>query len=181
MNFSKLSIPDVLLIKPNIFDDDRGYFYESFRLDKLNKETGDDLNFVQDNHSRSSKNVLRGLHYQINNAQGKIIRVIKGKIYDVAVDIRKNSINFGKWVGTELSEENKQQIWIPKGFAHGFLTLEDDTQVLYKSTDFYSPIDERCILWNDLDLAIKWPLNDEPIISKKDLEGELFKDAEYFE
>ncbi len=181
MEFKKLYIPDVILIKPNIFKDERGFFYESFRGDIFEKELNLNKNFVQDNHSSSSLGVLRGLHYQINKTQGKIIRVVRGRIFDVAVDLRKSSPFFGKWVGSELSSENNHQIWIPEGFAHGFLTLSNETEVLYKSTDTYSPKDERCILWDDDDLNIKWPLSAEPIISDKDKLGSPFKDAETFD
>ena len=181
MEFIKLKIPEVILIKPKVYSDSRGFFFESFRLDKFCKQIGAEIEFKQDNHSGSDKGVLRGLHYQVNNPQGKIIRVISGKIFDVAVDIRKSSPNFGKWVGTELSSDNNEQVWIPEGFAHGFLTLTDNTEVLYKSTNLYSPENERCILWNDNSLAIKWPLNGEPLVSLKDGNGSLFKDAELFE
>ena len=180
MKFTKLEIPDVILIEPKIFNDERGFFFESFRLDKLEGEIGKKVSFSQDNHSGSSFGVLRGLHYQLNIPQGKIIRVIKGSIFDVAVDLRQSSPYFGKWVGTELSSLNNRQIWIPEGFAHGFLTLTEETEILYKSTNVYSPVDERCILWNDSDLAIKWPLTNDPIMSEKDKKGSLFKDADYF-
>ncbi len=180
MKFTKLEIPDVILIEPNIFRDERGFFFESFRHDKFGDEMKEKLTFSQDNHSGSSIDVLRGLHYQLNNPQGKIIRVIKGRIFDVAVDLRKSSPHFGKWVGTELNASNHRQIWIPQGFAHGFLTLAEETEVLYKSTDIYTPQDERCILWNDRDLAIKWPITNNPIVSEKDKKGSLFKDADYF-
>jgi dTDP-4-dehydrorhamnose 3,5-epimerase len=180
MKFTKLEIPDVILIEPKIFNDERGFFFESFRLDKLEGEIGKKVSFSQDNHSGSSFGVLRGLHYQLNIPQGKIIRVIKGSIFDVAVDLRQSSPYFGKWVGTELSSLNNRQIWIPEGFAHGFLTLTEETEILYKSTNVYSPEDERCILWNDSDLAIKWPLTNDPIMSEKDKKGSLFKDADYF-
>ena len=180
MKFTKLEIPDVILIEPKIFNDERGFFFESFRLDKLEGEIGKKVSFSQDNHSGSSFGVLRGLHYQLNIPQGKIIRVIKGSMFDVAVDLRQSSPYFGKWVGTELSSLNNRQIWIPEGFAHGFLTLTEETEILYKSTNVYSPEDERCILWNDSDLAIKWPLTNDPIMSEKDKKGSLFKDADYF-
>jgi len=181
MEFIKLYLPEVLLIKPKIYSDSRGFFFESFRLDKFTRQVGKKIEFKQDNHSGSDKGVLRGLHYQINKPQGKIIRVVKGEIFDVAVDIRKSSPNFGKWAGTKLSSENNEQIWIPEGFAHGFLTLTENTEVLYKSTNLYSPEDERCILWNDYSLAIKWPLSDQPLVSEKDEKGSLFKDADFFE
>tara|TARA_B100002019_G_scaffold224376_1_gene197305 strand:- start:194 stop:739 length:546 start_codon:yes stop_codon:yes gene_type:complete len=181
MEFIKLDLPDVLLIKPTLYKDSRGFFYESFREDKFCDQVGKSIEFKQDNHSGSDKGVLRGLHYQINKPQGKIIRVISGKIFDVAVDLRKSSPGFGKWIGTELSSENNEQIWIPEGFAHGFLTISDHTEVLYKSTNLYSPENERCILWNDDSLDIKWPLSNEPIVSEKDRKGSLFRDADFFE
>ena len=180
MKIKKLSLKGPCLIEPKIFKDERGFFFESFRLDKLESEIINKVSFSQDNHSGSSFGVLRGLHYQLNNPQGKIIRVIKGSIFDVAVDLRRSSPYFGKWVGTELSSSNNRQVWIPEGFAHGFLTLTEETEILYKSTNVYSPNDERCILWDDSDLAIKWPLTNEPIMSEKDKKGSLFKDADYF-
>ncbi|MGA9377889.1 MAG: dTDP-4-dehydrorhamnose 3,5-epimerase [Phormidium sp.] len=173
-------IPEVLLIEPQVFGDSRGFFFESYNQRSFSEKTGVKLDFVQDNHSRSSKNVLRGLHYQIEQAQGKLVRVVWGEIFDVAVDIRKSSPTFGQWVGYLLSAENKRQLWIPAGFAHGFLVVSEEAEVLYKATDYYAPQHERSILWNDPDLAIAWPLISEPILSGKDQAGKLFKDAEIF-
>jgi dTDP-4-dehydrorhamnose 3,5-epimerase len=173
-------IPDVFLIEPQVFGDSRGFFFESFNQQSFAEKTGVKLDFVQDNHSRSSKNVLRGLHYQIEQVQGKLVRVVLGEIFDVAVDIRKNSPTFGQWVGYLLSAENKRQLWVPAGFAHGFLVVSEVAEVLYKTTDYYAPKHERCILWNDPDLAIAWPLDSEPILSAKDQAGKPFKNAEIF-
>lgn len=173
-------IPDVLIIEPRVFGDDRGFFFESFNEKAFNEKTGLDVRFVQDNHSRSVKNVLRGLHYQIQQAQGKLVRVVAGSIFDIAVDIRKSSPTFGQWVSCELSAGNKRQLWIPAGFAHGFVSLEDGTEVLYKATDYYAPEHERTILWNDPDLAIVWQLAEEPILSAKDQAGKPFQFAEVY-
>ena len=181
MNYRKLKIPSVIVMEPKIYKDERGFFYESFNENNFLKEVGIKINFVQDNHSFSQKNVLRGLHYQVQNTQGKIIRVTKGKILDIAVDIRKSSETFGQWVGVELSEKNNFQVWIPEGFAHGFYILSDEAEVLYKATNFYSPKDERSILWSDPSIGIDWGLIDVPIISTKDQEGLLLKDAEVFD
>ncbi|MFB2881997.1 dTDP-4-dehydrorhamnose 3,5-epimerase [Floridanema aerugineum] len=180
MKTTATEIPDVLLIEPKVFGDSRGFFFESFNQQAFSEKTGVEVNFVQDNHSRSSKNVLRGLHYQIEQAQGKLVRVVSGEIFDVAVDVRKNSPTFGQWVGYLLSAENKQQLWIPAGFAHGFLVVSETAEVLYKATDYYAPQHERSILWNDPDLAIAWPLDSEPILSAKDIAGKPFKDAEVY-
>lgn len=174
-------IPDVFLIEPQVFGDSRGFFFESYNQQSFSEKIGVDANFVQDNHSRSSKNVLRGLHYQIEQAQGKLVRVVSGEIFDVAVDIRKSSPTFGQWVGYLLSAENKQQLWVPAGFAHGFLVVSEMAEVLYKTTDYYAPQHERSILWNDPDLAIAWPLEAEPILSAKDKVGQLFKEAEVYQ
>lgn len=174
-------IPDVLLIEPQVFGDSRGFFFESYNQRSFSEKFGGEVNFVQDNHSRSSKNVLRGLHYQIEQAQGKLVRVVSGEIFDVAVDIRKSSPTFGQWVGYVLSAENKQQLWIPAGFAHGFLVVSEMAEVLYKATDYYAPQHERSILWNDADLAIAWPLTADPILSAKDIAGKPFKDAEVYQ
>ncbi len=171
MKVSPTAIPDVLVIEPRVFGDDRGFFYESFNARKFKELTGLEPNFVQDNHSRSAKNVLRGLHYQIEQPQGKLVRVVAGEVFDVAVDIRTGSPTFGQWVGQNLSAENKQQIWIPVGFAHGFLVLSDFAEVLYKTTDYWAPKHERCIAWNDSDLAIRWPVEEAPILSAKDAHG----------
>ncbi|NJO42834.1 MAG: dTDP-4-dehydrorhamnose 3,5-epimerase [Cyanobacteria bacterium CRU_2_1] len=180
MNSIPTEIPDVLIIEPHVFGDDRGFFFESYNEQTFNEKAGLTIRFVQDNHSRSAKNVLRGLHYQIQHAQGKLVRVVSGAIFDVAVDIRKSSPTFGQWVSCELSAQNKRQLWIPAGFAHGFLALEDGTEVLYKATDYYAPAHERSILWNDPDLAIGWDLTETPIISGKDQAGQLFKTAEVY-
>ncbi|HIK29155.1 MAG: dTDP-4-dehydrorhamnose 3,5-epimerase [Oscillatoriaceae bacterium SKW80] len=174
-------IPDVLLIEPKVFSDARGFFYESFNKRVFAEKTEIEVEFVQDNHSKSVRNVLRGLHYQIQQPQGKLIRVVAGEIFDVAVDLRKSSPTFGRWVGNRLSAENYLQLWIPPGFAHGFLVLSPVAEVLYKTTDYYAPQYDRCILWNDPDLAIAWPLNGEtPILSAKDQVGKLFKSADIF-
>jgi dTDP-4-dehydrorhamnose 3,5-epimerase len=174
-------IPDVLIIEPRVFGDDRGFFYESFNQRVWEEKTGLKTNFVQDNHSRSTKNVLRGLHYQIEHAQGKLVRACLGEVYDVAVDIRKSSPTFGKWVGVVLSADNKRQLWIPEGFAHGFVVLSEVAEFLYKTTDYWSMEHERSIVWNDPDLGVEWPLQGEPVLAKKDAEGKAFRDAEYFE
>jgi len=181
MKVTPLAIPDVLLIEPQVFVDDRGFFFESFNENQFEKITGKKILFVQDNHSKSIKGVLRGLHYQVlSKAQAKLVRVIEGEVFDVVVDIRKSSPTFGKWVGEILSADNKKQIWIPEGFAHGFLTLSDTAEFLYKTTKFYSKEDERVIRWDDETIAIHWPLNAELIFSDKDLKGLPFKKANYF-
>lgn len=175
MKVTPLKIPDVKLIEPDVFEDERGFFYESFNQQKFNEAIGENITFVQDNHSKSSKGVLRGLHYQEPPfAQGKLVRVIAGEVFDVAVDIRKESPTYGQWVSEILSAENKKQLWIPKGFAHGFLTLSDEADFLYKTTNFYNQKNEGCILWNDIFLNIKWPYQSKYIISKKDLNGKRF-------
>ena len=181
MNIIKTEIPDVLIIEPKVFGDARGFFYESFNQKVWREKTGIDAVFVQDNHSRSARNVLRGLHYQIRQPQGKLVRVVKGAVFDVAVDLRRKSPTFGRWVGTELSEENRRQLWIPVGFAHGFLVLSDVAEFLYKTTDYWAPEYERTINWNDPDLAVAWPLQGEPVLSAKDAKGTAFKEAEVFE
>ncbi|MEB3182038.1 MAG: dTDP-4-dehydrorhamnose 3,5-epimerase [Nostocaceae cyanobacterium] len=180
MNVLPTAIPDVLLIEPKVFGDDRGFFFESYNQQKFTDTTGLTVQFVQDNHSRSKQNVLRGLHYQIQQPQGKLLRVIAGSIFDVAVDIRRSSSTFGKWVGYELSAENKSQLWIPPGFAHGFLVLSEFAEVLYKTTELYAPEHERTILWNDPDIGIDWRLLAPPILSAKDKEGKPLKEAEVF-
>lgn len=181
MKVTPLSIPDVLLIEPEFFEDDRGGFFESFNLDKFRKLADLDVTFVQDNQSKSLRGVLRGLHYQITpHAQGKLVRVIQGEVLDVAVDIRESSSTFGKYVSQILSSENRKQMWIPEGFAHGFLTLSDTSEFLYKVTDFYNPESERCIFWNDIDLNISWPKVKEISLSSKDLLGENFISIETF-
>lgn len=181
MNIIKTGLPDVLIIEPRVFGDARGFFYESFNQRLWEEKTGIRTTFIQDNHSRSEKNVLRGLHYQIQQPQGKLVRVVRGAVFDVAVDLRKSSPAFGRWVGAELSEENKRQMWIPEGFAHGFLVLSDVAEFLYKTTDYWAPQYERAIAWNDPDLAIDWPLSDQPSLSAKDDKGLPFKEAEKFE
>ncbi len=182
MKILPTDIPDVLLIEPQVFNDDRGFFYESFNGRNFSEKTGLVVNFVQDNHSRSIRNVLRGLHYQIEQAQGKLVRAIAGEIFDVAIDIRKNSPTFGQWVSFLLSAENKRQLWIPPGFAHGFLVVSDVAEVLYKTTDYYAKQHERCIIWNDPDLAINWPINGaDPILSAKDREGQTLPTADIFQ
>ena len=164
------AIPEVLILEPKVFGDARGFFFESFNQKAFNEATGLDLNFVQDNHSRSTKGVLRGLHYQLPpHAQGKLVRVVRGAVFDVAVDIRKGSPTFGQWVGVELSEDNRRQLWIPPGFAHGFLTLSDSADFLYKTTNYYAPSHERCIAWSDLQIGIQWPdIGMAPLLSAKD-------------
>ena len=180
MNIVKTALPDVLIVEPKVFGDDRGFFFESFNLRLFQAETGLSPTFVQDNHSRSAKNVLRGLHYQIKQPQGKLVRVVAGEVFDVAVDIRKSSPSFGKWAGTVISAENKRQLWIPAGFAHGFLVLSESADFLYKTTDYYAPEHERNILWNDPDVGIDWPLEGKPILAAKDRAGKRLRDAETF-
>jgi len=181
MNFFPTEIPDVIVVRPQIYEDGRGFFMETYQKQKF-QQTGIEYEFVQDNHSSSREGALRGLHYQITHPQGKLVRVVIGKIFDVAVDLRKNSPYFGNWVGVVLSDENKKQLWIPPGFGHGFFCLSDRADVIYKATDYYDKQGERCIRWDDPDLAIDWPIPEEtePIISKKDLIAPLFKDAEVF-
>ena len=169
MKATRLAIPDVVLLEPKVFGDERGFFYESFNQRAFNEATGLDVQFVQDNHSKSAKNVLRGLHYQLPpKAQGKLVRVVAGEVFDVAVDIRRDSPTYGKWEGQLLSAENKRQLWMPPGFAHGFLVLSESAELLYKTTDYYSPEHEGGIMWNDTDLKISWPLSGVPILSGKD-------------
>jgi dTDP-4-dehydrorhamnose 3,5-epimerase len=177
----RTAIPDVLILEPKVFGDDRGFLFESFNQQTFQNLTGVKANFVQDNHSKSSANVLRGLHYQIEQAQGKLVRVTAGEVFDVSVDVRRHSATFGKWVGVVLSAENKRQLWIPPGFAHGFLVMRDDTEYLYKTTDYYSPHHERCIRWDDLAIGIEWPISQAPILSGKDRLGVALLDAEVFE
>ena len=175
MKVTPCAIPDVLLIEPKVFGDDRGFFYESFNEREFQKATGLDLKFVQDNHSKSAKGVLRGLHYQVQQPQGKLVRVVAGEVFDVAVDIRPNSPTYGKWVGELLSVDNKRQLWVPPGLAHGFLVLTDSAEFLYKTTDYYAPVHERAIAWNDPTLAIDWPLKGlSPLLSAKDAAGAAF-------
>jgi dTDP-4-dehydrorhamnose 3,5-epimerase len=178
MKATPLSIPDVLLLEPKVFGDARGFFYESYNQTAFREATGLDVDFVQDNHSRSAKNVLRGLHYQLPpKAQGKLVRVVLGEVFDVAVDMRKNSPTFGRWASARLSSENKRQLWIPPGLAHGFLVLSEYAEFLYKTTETYAPELERCILWNDPGLAIAWPLDGAPLLSTKDGLGASFAEA----
>jgi dTDP-4-dehydrorhamnose 3,5-epimerase len=178
MKITACSIPDVLLIEPRVFGDDRGFFFESFNQRAFNHATGLDLQFVQDNHSRSARGVLRGLHFQAVQPQGKLVRVVSGVVFDVAVDIRKDSPTYGQWVGAELSADNKHQLWVPPGLAHGFVVLSDSADFLYKTTDFYAPEHERCIAWNDPTLAIDWHLNGmTPVLSGKDAAGLPFLQA----
>ena len=175
------TIPDVLILEPKVFGDSRGFFFESYNHNSFQEATGLNVHFVQDNHSKSSRHVLRGLHYQIQQAQGKLVRVVEGEVFDVAVDLRRQSPTFGQWVGEILSADNKRQMWIPPGFAHGFVVLSDTAEFLYKTTDYYAPQFERCILWNDTTLGIRWPVDGEPQLSAKDIAGLPFAQSEYFE
>jgi len=179
MNVQATQIPGVLLIEPVVFGDERGFFLESFNEREM-RNMGIDAHFVQDNHSRSQRNVLRGLHYQISQPQGKLVRVVNGKVFDVAVDLRRDSPAFGKWVGVELSAENKRIFWLPPGMAHGFIVLSDSADFVYKATEYYAPQSERTILWNDSDLGIEWPLDRQPILSAKDAAGKSFTTAEVY-
>lgn len=180
MQATRLSIPDVVLIEPKVFGDARGFFFESFNQRAFNEATGTDHQFVQDNHSRSSKGVLRGLHYQIQQPQGKLVRVVQGTVFDVAVDIRKSSPTFGQWVGVELSGDNHRQLWVPPGLAHGFVVLSETAEFLYKTTDYYAPEHERCIAWDDATLAIDWRVEGRPGLSVKDAHGKALENAELF-
>lgn len=175
MKVTSTEIPEVKILEPNVFGDDRGFFLESYNRDVFAREAGIYESFVQDNHSRSAKNVLRGLHFQLNKPQGKLVRVILGEVFDVAVDVRRDSPTLGKWVGVVLTEQNKRMLWIPEGFAHGFLVLSPYADFLYKTTNFYDPSSERCVRWDDPDLAIKWPLKNPPLLSPKDSQGTPFK------
>jgi dTDP-4-dehydrorhamnose 3,5-epimerase len=180
MKATPLAIPDVVLLEPRVFGDDRGFFFESFNQRQLNEAIGQTVAFVQDNHSRSIKNVLRGLHYQIQQPQGKLVRVVMGEVFDVAVDIRKSSPSFGQWVGEILSAENKKQLWVPEGFAHGFVVLSDHAEFLYKTTDYWAPEFERSIAWNDPAIGIQWPIQGEPTLSAKDQQAKSLAEAEHF-
>ncbi|MEM9484825.1 MAG: dTDP-4-dehydrorhamnose 3,5-epimerase [Cyanobacteria bacterium P01_F01_bin.116] len=180
MNVIATTLPDVFIIEPQVFGDERGFFYESYNHQAFVDNLGITQQFVQDNHSCSAKNVLRGLHYQIQQPQGKLVRVVVGAIFDVAVDIRKQSPTFGQWISCTLTAENKQQLWVPPGFAHGFLVLSDAAEVLYKTTDYHAPQHERSILWNDPDLAINWPLESTPTLSTKDKAGQFLRNAEIY-
>lgn len=180
MKATPLSIPDVVLFEPTVFGDERGFFFESFNQAKFEAAIGRQVSFVQDNHSRSVKNVLRGLHYQIQQPQGKLVRVVQGEVFDVAVDIRKSSPTFGQWAGAVLSAENKRQLWVPEGFAHGFVVTSDSAEFLYKTTDYWAPEFERSIAWNDAAIGIQWPIQGEPALSAKDQQGKLLAQAEHF-
>lgn len=181
MNIVKTALPEVLIMEPKVFGDDRGFFFESFNARQFEEATCLKRNFVQDNHSRSARNVLRGLHYQIQQPQGKLVRVVSGTVFDVAVDIRRSSPNFGKWVGVELSAENKRQLWVPEGFAHGFVVLSESAEFLYKTTDYYAPQFERSLRWDDPALGISWPIEGTPVLSKKDEDAPALAVAELFE
>lgn len=180
MRIQATAIPDVLIIEPKVFGDERGFFYESFNARSFAEQTGVSVNFVQDNHSKSANGVLRGLHYQIQQPQGKLVRVVAGEVYDVVVDIRKHSATYGKWVGVMLSAENKRQMWIPEGFAHGFVVTSETAEFLYKTTDYYAPEFERSIIWSDPAIGIQWPIHGEPNLSNKDKLGKLLSEAEVF-
>ena len=183
MKCSPSDIADVLLLEPAVFEDARGLFFESFNAKAFREATGVTADFVQDNHSKSARGVLRGLHYQIQQPQGKLVRVVSGEVFDVAVDLRRSSPTFGRWVGTHLSGDNKRQFWVPAGFGHGFIVLSDTAEFLYKTTDYYSPAHERAIVWNDPDLGIDWPMPEglsEPLLSDKDRKAVRFRDAELF-
>lgn len=174
------AIPEVIILEPKVFGDERGFFFESFNASMFVQATGLKREFVQDNHSKSAKNVLRGLHYQIQQPQGKLVRVVQGEVFDVAVDLRKSSKTFGQWVGEILSAENKRQLWIPEGFAHGFLVLSDTAEFLYKTTDYYTPEFERSIAWDDPTIGIQWPIDETPTLSAKDRQGKVLAEAEHF-
>jgi dTDP-4-dehydrorhamnose 3,5-epimerase len=174
------AIPEVLILEPKVFGDSRGFFFESFNAKDFVNVTGLDVTFVQDNHSKSAKDVLRGLHYQLQQTQGKLVRVTHGTVFDVAVDIRKSSNTFGKWVGCELSDVNHRQLWVPNGFAHGFVVLSESADFLYKTTDYYAPAHEKCIAWNDPTIGINWPCKIKPTLSAKDLKGVFLTEAEVF-
>lgn len=181
MKVTPTAIPDVLVLEPKVFGDDRGFFFESFNARTFERATGLKREFVQDNHSKSSKNVLRGLHYQIKQPQGKLVRVVQGEVFDVAVDLRKSAKTFGQWVGVRLSAENKKQLWVPEGFAHGFLVLSKTAEFLYKTTDYYAPEYERSLLWNDLSVSVEWPCDAEPRLAIKDATACLLSEADVFE
>ncbi len=180
MNVVKTNLPDVLILEPNVYADERGFFYESFNAREFGEKIAADVRFVQDNHSRSVKNVLRGLHYQIRQSQGKLMRVLAGEVYDVVVDIRKSSPTFGQWTANRLSNQNRRVLWVPAGFAHGFLVVSEYAEFEYKTTDYWAPQFERCIVWNDPQLAIPWPLQTDPLLSAKDRQGSLLDKAEVF-
>lgn len=181
MNAIPLAIPEVVLLEPRVFSDSRGFFFESFNQREFERTVGRSACFVQDNHSRSGKNVLRGLHYQVTRPQGKLIRVVAGEVFDVVVDLRRQSPTFGRWVGQVLSAENRKQLWIPEGFAHGFVALSEYAECLYKTTDYWVPESERCIIWNDPVLSIDWPITEQPVLSARDQQGSSFGSAEVFD
>lgn len=180
MIITPTAISDVIILEPQVFGDARGFFFESFNQKAFNQNTGLNVQFVQDNHSRSARGVLRGMHYQIHQPQGKLVRVVRGAVFDVTVDIRKSSPTFGQWVGVELTEENHRQLWVPPGFAHGFVVQSESADFLYKTTDYYAPKFERCIRWDDPDIAIDWPIEAPPIVSVKDALGTSLSSAEVF-
>jgi len=180
MQVAPTAIPEVLRIEPKVFGDERGFFFESFNARAFTKATGLNRQFVQDNHSKSSKNVLRGLHYQIQRPQGKLVRVVQGEVFDVAVDLRRSSPTFGRWVGVHLSAENKQQLWVPEGFAHGFVVLSETAEFLYKTTDYYAPEHERSLLWSDPSIGIVWPILEAPKLAAKDASANVLSEAEVF-
>ena len=180
MKTTKLDIPDVVLFEPRVFGDDRGFFFESFNHKVFEEVIGRPVKFVQDNHSRSAKGVLRGMHYQIQQPQGKLVRVVQGEVFDVAVDMRKSSPTFGQWVGAHLSAENKHQLWVPEGFAHGFVVLSESAEFLYKTTDYYAPQYERSLAWDDPSVAIEWPYQGEPVLSAKDQKASTLEEADTF-
>src|SRR5690554_3990493 len=180
MKVIETGLPDVLIIEPKVFGDERGFFYESFNAAAFEAATGLRRNFVQDNHSKSQRGVLRGLHYQIQQSQGKLVRVVAGEVFDVAVDLRRNSPSFGRWVGVTLNAQNQRQLWIPEGFAHGFVVLSESAEFLYKTTDYYAPAHERSLLWNDPEIGIEWPIQEPPQLSAKDAAGSSLSEAELF-
>jgi dTDP-4-dehydrorhamnose 3,5-epimerase len=181
MKVVQTAIPDVLIFEPRVFGDERGFFLESWNAREFDSAVGVKVQFVQDNHSRSRRGVLRGLHYQVKQPQGKLVRIAKGRVFDAVVDLRKSSATFGQWVSTELSEDNHRQFWIPPGFAHGFLVLSESADFIYKATDYYAPEHERCLIWNDPAVGINWPVNMEPILSAKDRAGLPLRDVEVFQ
>lgn len=181
MKATPLTIPEVILFEPRVFGDARGFFFESFNQRAFEDAVGKAVSFVQDNHSRSAKGVLRGLHYQIQNAQGKLVRVVEGEVFDVVVDLRRSSPTFGRWVGAHLSAENKHQLWVPEGFAHGFVVLSETAEFLYKTTDYYAPTHERCLAWNDAEVGIQWPMAEAPLLSEKDKVGKSLSEADLFD
>jgi dTDP-4-dehydrorhamnose 3,5-epimerase len=180
MKASPTAIPEVIVLEPKVFGDDRGFFFESFNARAFQQATGLKREFVQDNHSKSSRNVLRGLHYQIQSPQGKLVRVVQGEVFDVAVDLRKSSKSFGQWVGVHLSAENRKQLWVPEGFAHGFVALSETAEFLYKTTDYYAPEHERSLLWNEPAIGINWPISGDPTLAAKDAAAKLLRDSEVF-